>query len=229
MTSLATHKVRVGLIDDHPLVREGLENVVQEIPGARLALSCADSEEALRCLEDQQLDVLLLDITLGGESGLSLIEPILAIQPEMKIVMLTVSDDAACAAEAFARGAYGYLSKECDKSQIVSAILAAASGLAVWAPPPILTSYFQRGSPKNEKVDVFGPTLSERELEILKMVAEGLSNEEIGARLSLAQSTIKKYCHGAMGKLGVTSRGAAAIRAIRLGLISIEDDLDATS
>lgn len=224
MTRSVTEPVRVGLIDDHPMVREGVGNVIREIPGAKLAFSAASAAEAYGYLEKHELDVLLLDVSLGGEDGLLVIERLLEIQPTLRVVMLTVSDNESYVVKAFAQGACGYLLKECDREQITSAIMAAHAGVAVISPTALLSRVFQGWLHSEPASEALGPTLTERELEVLRLVAAGDSNRDIAKKLYLAESTIKKYSHNAMGKLGTTNRGAAAIRAIRLGLISLEGD-----
>lgn len=220
--------VKVGLVDDHPMVREGVGNVIREIPGAELALSCASPDIAFDHLAEDKLDVLLLDVSLGGENGLNLIDRFLEVQPDLKIVILTVSDNESHIVRAFAQGASGYLLKECDRQQISSAIISAAAGVAALAPLKLLSRVFQGWLHSEPSPDTLGPTLTERELDVLRLVAAGHSNKEIAGQLFLAESTIKKYSHNAMGKLGTTNRGAAAIRAMRLGLISLETEVDAS-
>ncbi len=225
MNNTKVPTVRVGLIDDHPMVREGLENVVQSTPGIQLTLSCAEPQEAFSYLQTEELDILLLDVSLGDDNGLLLIEKFLEIQPSLKVIILTVSDNETSVVKAFAQGACGYLLKECDREQIASAILCASGGVAVLAPLNLLSRVFQGWlhSGADPSGDRTRPSLTERELEVLKLVARGHSNKEIAKTLFLAESTIKKYSHNAMGKLGTTNRGAAAIRAIRIGLIDLED------
>lgn len=214
--------VRVGLIDDHPMVREGVGNVVRGLSQARLELSCASPEEAYDYLAREQLDILLLDVSLGEANGLALIRNFLEIQPTLKVLILTVSDNEAYVAKAFAQGACGYLLKESDRRQISSAILSAHAGVAVLSPVKLLSRVFQGWLHDSPVSDSIGPTLTERELDVLRLVAGGRSNKEIAEQLYLAESTIKKYSHNAMGKLGTSNRGAAAIKAMRLGLISLE-------
>lgn len=220
--------VRVGLIDDHPMVREGLGNVVQSTTGFELTFSSAGPQEAFDYLRSNELEILLLDVSLGEDNGLALIEKFLEIQPTLKVIILTVSDSETTVVKAFANGACGYLLKECDREQISSAIRCAADGIAVLAPLSLLSRVFQGWlhSGADPSGDRTRPSLTERELEVLKLVARGHSNKEIAQALFLAESTIKKYSHNAMGKLGTTNRGAAAIRAIRVGLIELEDGPD---
>jgi DNA-binding NarL/FixJ family response regulator len=206
------------------MVREGVGNVIRQIEGAELAFSAASPDEAYRFLAQSELDVLLLDVSLGAEDGLSAIERLLEIKPSLRVVMLTVSDNESYVVKAFAQGACGYLLKECDRDQIASAIMAAHAGVAVIGPTKLLSRVFQGWLHSEPASEVLGPTLTERELEVLKLVAAGDSNKDIANKLFLAESTIKKYSHNAMGKLGTTNRGAAAIRAMRLGLIALEGD-----
>lgn len=226
MSKLISKTVKVGLLDDHPMVREGVGNVVRGTEGAELAFSHADPEDCLAYLREHPLDVLLLDVSLGDRDGLSLIKEFLEIQPRLNIVILTVSDSETFLVQALTQGASGYLLKDCDGPQISAAIMAAARGLAVLAPVPLLTRVLQGWLHNEPSGDASGPTLSDRELAVLRCVAAGDSNKEIAAKLHLAESTIKKYSHNAMGKLGTSNRGAAAIRAMRLGLISLEAEND---
>lgn len=153
-----------------------------------------------------------------------MISRFLNLQADLKIIILTVSDNEPYVVKAFLQGACGYLLKECDRRQITSAIGAVHAGVAVVAPMSLLSRAFQGWLQHEPSVESLGPTLSERELDVLRLVAAGHSNKEIAAQLHLAESTIKKYSHNAMGKLGTTNRGAAAIRAMRLGLIELGGD-----
>lgn len=224
MGKTAVELVKVGLIDDHPMVREGVGNVVRSIEGAELAFSAAGPDEAHAYLSRNRLDVLLLDVSLGGHDGISLIESFLEVQPDLRVVILTVSDNESYVVRAFAQGASGYLLKECDRTQIAAAIMGAHAGAAVLAPMKLLSRVFQGWLHSEPSSESLGPTLTERELDVLRLVAAGHSNRDIAAKLFLAESTIKKYSHNAMGKLGTTNRGAAAIRAMRLGLISLDSE-----
>lgn len=219
----AAGTIKVGLLDDHPMVREGLSQLVGSISEAQLVFTAATSEEACGYLRDQSTDVLLLDVSLGDEGGLSSIEQILEIAPRLRILMLTASENESFVLEAIALGACGYLSKECSRNQIACAINAAHQGMSVIAPKKLLSGIFQGWPANTEPAECAAPLLTERELEVLRLVAQGDSNREIAEKLFLAESTVKKYSHHAMGKLGVPNRGAATIRAIRLGLIDMVD------
>lgn len=216
----------VGLVDEHPMAREGIGNVINAIPGASLRLSASSGAEALEYLAKSRLDVLLLDISQGREDGLQVIKDVLALQPDLRVVILTVSDSESHLVQAFTHGACGFLLKDCDRRQITNAILAGNSGVAVISPLSLVSSVFQGWLRPESTLPALGPVLSERELDVLRLVAQGNSNKDIAEKLFLAESTIKKYSHNAMGKLGASSRGTAAIRALRLGLISIDPPAD---
>lgn len=221
MTNTMTAATRIGLLDDHPMVREGVGNTIRAIPGTELAFSAGRAADAFAYLQANPLDILLLDISLEGQDGLALIEQFLEVQPELRIIVLTVYDEESLLVKAFARGASGYVLKESNSSQIVDAVRGAQSGLAVVAPRKLLTRVLQGWLRQEPTPNAHESFLTERELDVLRLVVEGDANKDIAGKIHLAESTVKKYCHNAMAKLGVNSRGAAAIKAMRLGLITM--------
>ena len=213
MTETIAAVTRIGLLDDHPMVREGVGNAISVLPGAELVFSAAQASDAFAYLEANTLDVLLLDIGLEGDDGLSLIEQFLDIQPALRVIVLTIYDEESLPVKAFARGACGYILKESDRTQIVQAILAVQLGLAVVAPRKLLTRVLQGWMRQEPTTQDDATLLKPKELDVLRLVVKSGSNKEIADKLHLAESTVKKYCHNAMAKLGVKSRGAAAISA----------------
>lgn len=225
MPTLTDKQYSVGLVDDHPMVREGMRNLIRGLSDIELVQSWDHPFKALEFLKEGRLDLLLLDVSLGTDDGLAYITTFLEAQPDLKIVMLTVSDRETDVAKALALGARGYLLKESDRTQLTWSIKAALRGVAVVSPIVLLSRALESYAPTTQSgADPFGPQLSAREIEVLRLVAKGLSNKEIGQRLFLAETTVKKYSHHAMAKLGAGNRGAAAIRAVRLGLIGLDDD-----
>ncbi len=217
-------RYHVGLVDDHPMVREGMRNLIRGMPDIELVRSWEHPLETLAYLKEHRLDLLLLDVSLGADDGLAYIATLLEAQSDLKIVMLTVSDRETDVTRALALGARGYLLKESDRSQLTWSIKAALREVAVVSPTVLLTRALEScGSTSLGAADSLGPQLSMREMEVLRLVARGLSNKEIGDCLFLAETTVKKYSHHAMAKLGAGNRGAAAIRAVRLGLIGLDE------
>ncbi len=225
MPTLTDRRYHVGLVDDHPMVREGMGNLICGLPDIELVKSWNHPLEALDFLKLNRLDLLLLDVSLGADDGLSYITTLLDAQPDLKVVMLTVSDRETDVSKALALGAHGYLLKESDRTQLTWSIKAALRGVAVVSPTVLLSRALESCRPVSQGgSDQLGPQLSAREIQVLRLVAKGMSNKEIGQRLYLAETTVKKYSHHAMAKLGAGNRGAAAIRAVRLGLICLDDE-----
>ncbi len=225
MSKVIVENFSVGLIDDHPIVREGLVNVIQRIPHARIGFSYGTPEEALEHLERDPVDVVLLDLCLGRTDGLFWLKRFRKSIPELKVLMLTVSDEEVSLLSAMKSGACGYLLKDSKCEQISAAIECARCGIASVSPAKLLPGLFQKSG-------IDGVQLSEsqvrdltlREKQILALVAAGHNNKEIGRKLGLAETTIKKYCYNAMTKLSSRSRESAAMAALRLGLIDLESD-----
>ncbi len=212
----------VGLVDDHPIVREGLGNLVKKIPQARLRFSYDTPEEALAHLEREALDILLLDLSLAGSDGLIWLKRFRSCFPDLKILMLTVSDDEADLSSAIRFGACGYLLKDSECEQILAAIECARLDIATVSPAALLPALFRRGSTDRSLPEVKEiRTLTQREKQILTLVAGGNSNKEIGRQLQLAETTVKKYSYNAMTKLASHNRESAAMVALRLGLIEM--------
>lgn len=225
MSKVIVENFSVGLVDDHPIVREGLANVIRRIPQARVSFSCGTPEEALTYLRREPVDVVLLDLCLAGDDGLTWLNRFRSTSPELKVLMLTVSDEEVSLLAAMRGGACGYLLKDSECEQILAAIECARHGIASVSPANLLPGLFQKGgSEPGVLQERQARTLTAREKQILTLVASGHGNKQIGQKLGLAETTIKKYCYNAMTKLSSRSREAAAMTALRLGLIDLESD-----
>lgn len=212
------------------MVREGMRNLVQGMGDIESVSDWDHPQGALDFLSHSRLDLLLLDVSIRSEDGLSYLESLLQAQEDLKIVMLTVSDRETDVTRALSLGALGYLLKESDRTQLIWSIRAALRGVAVVSPTVLLCRTLESCGPSSDGATVSsGPRLSTREIEVLRLVARGLSNREIGEQLFLAETTVKKYSHHAMAKLGASNRGAAAIRAVRLGLIGLDERAESHS
>jgi two-component system response regulator DevR len=196
-------EIRVAIVDDHPVVREGTAALLAAQPGLRVVGTAGSIEEASPLLDDGSVDVLLLDIRLGPESGLSLLD---GDGARPAVVMLTAYDYPQYAAAALRLGAAGFVVKTAPVAELVDAIRrSAAGGLAFGV------------RPDNSIV----PVLTGREMEVVKLVVEGRSNDEIGARLGIASKTVEGHLRRLFGRLGLQSRTELATRAVREGWLDL--------
>jgi len=204
--------IRILVADDHPLFREGVVHSLASEPDLTVVGQAAGGEEALRLARDLLPDVLLLDIGMPGWDGLATAEKITTACPATKIVMLTVAEDEDKLLAAFKSGARGYVLKGVSARELANVVRAAAHG-EVYVSPSLAAGILvalTRGRPADALEE-----LTEKELEILKLVGQGLTNREIGERIHLAEKTVKHYMTNILGKLHVRSRVEAALLATR--------------
>lgn len=204
--------VRVLLVDDHPVVRSGLRAMLAAYPGLDLIGEASTGEEALRVAASSAPDVVLMDLQLGtGIDGVEATRRLLATPTPPRVLVLTTYDNDADILSAVEAGAIGYLLKDAHPGDLVDAIRAAARGETVLA-PHVATRLMSR---------VRGPAtaLTGRETEILTLVAEGLSNQEIGKTLFISEATVKSHLVHVFTKLDAENRTAAVAEARRRGII----------
>lgn len=204
--------IRVLVADDHPLFREGVIHSLAGEADFNVIGQAASGEEALRLARDFLPDVVLLDIGMPGWDGLATAEKIATACPATRIVMLTVFEDEDKLLAAFKAGARGYVLKGVSARELASVVRAAASG-EVYVSPSLAAGIMvalTRGRPADPLEE-----LTEREREVLRLVAEGLTNREIGERIHLAEKTVKHYMTNILGKLHVRSRVEAALFAAK--------------
>lgn len=204
--------IRVGVADDHPMFRAGVVASLREAVDIDVVGEASDAPGALRLARSELPDVMILDITMPG-SGLRAAADIKAACPVTHIVMLTVSEDEDDLLAAMKAGASGYVLKGAGASELISVIRAVHGGQVYVAPALAGRMLRELSSPRNSPFD----DLTQREREVLELVAEGLSNAEIGDRLGLAEKTIKHYMTNILGKLQVRSRVEAALLVARQG------------
>ncbi len=209
-----TEPVRVLIADDHPLFREGVAHSLAAETGLTVVGQAASGEEALRLARDLLPDVALLDIAMPGSGGLAASSEIAIACPATKVVMLTVSEHQDDLLAAFKAGARGYVLKGVSARELANIIRAVADG-EVYVSPSLAAGVLVELT-RNRPPDPLNE-LTEREREILRLVAEGLTNREIGERLHLAEKTVKHYMTNVLGKLHVRSRVEAALLAVRRG------------
>lgn len=213
--------LRVVLADDHHLSRQGLRGMLEE-DGVAVVGEAAESGEAAALVASLQPDVVVLDLRMPGASPAETIGRIATAAASARVLVLTA--EAEDVLEALAAGADGYLLKDSPADELLGAIRQAASGSAVLSRPALrallarlerLPSEADTAAPQAEQQ----PSLSAREQEVLRLLAAGADNAEIGRRLSISRHTAKQHVTNIFAKLGVSSRVQAAVRAVRDGLV----------
>jgi len=207
---------KVGIVEDNATLRQCLVRLIDNAPGLRCVCDCASAEDALVKIPLHRPDVVLMDIHLPGESGIACTARLRALQPHLQVIMLTVYKDIKVIFEALKAGACGYVLKRSDEKEILAAITDVRSGGAPMTSEVarmLVRSFHNASSP----ADSFGEEsqLTERELEVLALVAKGLSNKEIGARLHISEATVARHLVNVFGKLHVRCRTEAAAKYLQ--------------
>lgn len=204
--------IRVLLVDDHPVVRSGLTALLSDVDGIEVIGSASSGEEALRLVEEQNPDVVLCDLRLGqGLDGVGVTEAVRRSPNPPAVLILTTYDNDSDIARAVLAGAAGYLLKDTQPEDIQRGVVEAAAGQLVLS-RDLETRVVERMS---QGV----PAVSARELDVLRFVAEGLTNREIAKALFISEGTVKTHLVHAFAKLGTDSRTAAVAAARRHGLL----------
>jgi DNA-binding NarL/FixJ family response regulator len=207
--------IRIVVADDHPLFREGVITSLQSAPDIEIVGQAADADGAVRIVRELLPDLALLDVTMPGGGGLEAARKIGVACPATRTVMLTVSEDEDDLLAAMKAGASGYVLKGVSSQELL-AIVRAVSGGEVYVAPSLAFALLREMS-KPRPADPLAE-LSGRERQVLELVATGLSNQEIGLKLGLAEKTVKHYMTNVLTKLHVRSRVEAALLAHRAGL-----------
>jgi two-component system, NarL family, nitrate/nitrite response regulator NarL len=206
--------IRVVVADDHPLFREGVVTSLRSMDGINVVGQAENAEEALRVVREELPDLALLDVTMPG-GGIEAARRITAACPATRIVMLTVSEDEDDLLAAMKAGASGYVLKGVSARELANVVRSVSAG-EVYVAPSLAFGLLREMS--QERTSDPLAELSSRERQVLELVANGLSNQEIGAKLGLAEKTIKHYMTNILTKLQVRSRVEAALLAARVGL-----------
>ncbi|WP_431927503.1 response regulator [Nonomuraea jabiensis] len=197
----------VMIVDDHPVVREGLRGMLLAEPDLEVVGEAGSGDEAVAVVPRLRPDVILMDLRMPGGDGVSAIE---RLGPGHRVIVLTTYEDDGEILRAVSAGAAGYLLKDVSRADLASAVRAAAGGRTVLSPSVAARLAGRRPA---------APVLSEREREVLELVARGLTNGEIGRRLFIGEATVKTYLLRVFGKLGVSDRTSAVLAALDLGLV----------
>lgn len=207
--------IRLLIADDHPLFREGVAQSLAREPGLVVVGQAGTGEEACELVANLLPDVLLMDVTMPGMGGIAAARKVASTWPVVRIMMLTVAEDEDTLMNALKAGARGYVLKGVSARELTAAVQVVAGG-DVYISPSLAGSILVEMT-SHDQSDPLN-TLTEREQEILQLVAEGLTNREIGGRLYLAEKTIKHYMTNVLQKLQVRSRVEAALLAQKRGL-----------
>jgi two-component system, NarL family, response regulator LiaR len=211
----AQQAIRVVIVDDHPLAQSGMRNFVAAFPDLRLVGTAGSGEEALEVVERERPDVTLMDMLMPGMGGVEATRQIRQRYPKVQVIALTSSQDGELVRQVVQAGAISYLLKSVSALELAQAIRAAHAGRSVLAPEAagVLLDSLRGGHAP-------GHDLSEREREVLQLVAQGLSNLQIAQQLSISRSTVKFHLSSIFSKLGVSNRPALIALAYQHHLVS---------
>jgi DNA-binding NarL/FixJ family response regulator len=219
-----TEVIRVLIADDHALFRRGLIMVLESEEGMEVVAEAVDGEEAVTKAEELAPDVVLMDVRMPKMSGIEATRAISEVDPAAKILMLTVSDEEDDLYEAIKSGANGYLLKEISIEEVADAIRAVVAGQSLISPSmasKLLSEFTSLAKKADERHSVPSPRLTDRELEVLKLVAQGMSNRQIAGELYISENTVKNHVRNILEKLHLHSRMEAVVYAVREKLLDI--------
>ena len=210
---------RVLLVDDHDLFRTGLRTLLEE-QGVDIVGEARTGTQALTAVREVAPDVIVMDLNMPGISGVEAIRQMTMIAPLTRVLVLTISDQDADVLEAILAGACGYLLKDASIHELLSGIRAAASGESLVS-PAIATKVLRRlraTSPSQRDAEAIRSELSDREIQVLKLIANGKDNAQIAADLHISPKTVKNHISNILMKLQIDNRIQAAVYAVRSGI-----------
>jgi DNA-binding NarL/FixJ family response regulator len=211
---------RVLLVDDHEIYRAGLRGLLEEA-GIDIVGEAANGEGALSLVEQKHPNVVIMDLNMPGMGGIEAARQIATLAPLTRVIMLTVSSAAPDITDAVLAGACGYLLKSATTQEIVTGISAAARGDALLS-PSVAAKLLERVREAPTRPDVPDPasaSLTDREIEVLRLLSSGMDNAEIGRTLFISPSTVKNHISSILLKLQIENRIQAAVYAVRSGLV----------
>jgi two-component system NarL family response regulator len=217
-------KLRVMVVDDHALFRRGLEMVLNQEPDIELVGEASDGAEAVERATEVMPDVVLMDVRMPRRSGIEAASEIKELLPHAKILMLTISDEEADLYDAIKAGASGYLLKEIPIEEVADAIRSVWQGQSRISPSmasKLLSEFAAMSKASTERPQMPAPRLTDREMEVLKLVAQGMNNRDIAKELFISENTVKNHIRNILEKLHLHSRMEAVVYAVREKLLEI--------
>ena len=208
----ATRPVRLLVVDDHHIVRQGLIALLSTVPEMEVVAEASDGKQALELYRRHQPDVTLMDLRMNSMNGVETTRAIRAEFPNARIIVLTTFDGDEDIYRALQAGARGYLLKGMDTEELLAAIRTVHSGKSR-IPAPVAERLAERMN---------APALTERETEVLRLIVGGNSNKEIAAALFISEATVKTHINSLLSKLGVTDRTQAATTALQRGIVHLD-------
>jgi len=216
-------KIKILIADDHAVVREGTRQILEQEPDLEVVGEAADGEEAVKLVERARPDVAIIDISMPKMDGIEATRRIKKLLPSTVVLILTAYDDDQFVFSLLEAGAAGYLLKSVRGRELIDAVRQVNAGESVLHPSiarKVLNRFVPCGPTRELKP---AETLSERELEVLRLATRGLSNQEIAAELCLSLRTVQAHLGHIFNKLQVSSRTEAVVRALKEGWITLED------
>ncbi len=211
--------VKIMIADDHSMIREGLKNLLELDGDIQVIAEAVDGEDCLEKLQLVKPDVLLLDINMPKKNGLEVLKSLKSRRSKLKVLVLTVHNETEYLMKAVDIGVNGYVLKDSESAELKKAIFTVADGETYIQPSliPALNAKMIETNKDAEKIK----SLTKRELDVLKLLAVGMFNKEVGKRLEISERTVKNHVSNIFKKLGVTDRTQAAVFAIRNNLVQI--------
>jgi len=221
----AGETIRVVVADDHALFRRGLEMVLEAEADIQVVAEANNGKQAVDAAVEHMPDLVLMDVRMPAHSGIDATKLIKDHAPHIKILMLTISDEEADLYEAIKAGASGYLLKEISIEEVADAIRRVHAGQSLISPSmasKLLTEFAAMARKDDEKQQMPAPRLTDREMEVLTLVAQGLNNRDIAKNLFISENTVKNHVRNILEKLHLHSRMEAVVYAVREKLLEIK-------
>ena len=215
--------IRVLLVDDHAVVRKGLRALLEHESGVEVVGEADDGEQALRAAEGLRPDVILMDLEMPVAGGIEATRRITSLYSDMKVVVLTSHASEEDVFPALKAGAIGYLLKQSAPEEVLQAIQQAYRGETVLHPAIARMVLQELHRPAHSDAAVTADPLSDRELDVLRLIARGMSNQDIAGTLIVGEATVRSHVSSILRKLQLASRTQAALYALREGLVALDD------